>query len=213
MKRKRPQKKQLNESTFDLIDKISKEHCHKTFGYLDKNDLKNEIWAICLEKIKDFNKKRGNLEHFLRVSVKNRLVNRFKDITKSVRSPCPRCPFYDPEGSPSDCAKFGDDRHLCNKWRNYQLSIESRNSLLNSVEQKGERTSSDNAFNALISKEMKEIILSKLDKANRYDFEQLASGGKISKQRLKKLKRIIEKILTEDKSIIKLTVNGQDIGD
>src|SRR5687767_13562075 len=103
----------MDPKIFEIIDRIAEEHSgpRKTFGYLNEDDLKNEIWAICLEKLKDFNEERGELEHFLRVLVKNRLVNRFKDITKSVRSPCPRCVYYDPDNSPSDCGKFGDDRH------------------------------------------------------------------------------------------------------
>lgn len=107
----------LDPKVFDIINRISHEHSHKTFGYLDENDLKNEIWIICLEKLKDFDPSRGYLEHFLRTSVKNRLVNRFKDITKSVRSPCPRCPFYRHKEE-VDCVKFTDNKHQCNKWRN-----------------------------------------------------------------------------------------------
>jgi hypothetical protein len=204
----------MNERTFEIIDRISKEHCHKVFGYLDENDLKNEIWAICLEKIKDFDYERGELEHFLRVSVKNRLVNRFKDITKSVRSPCPRCEFYDPGNSPSDCRKFGDDRNECGKWRNYQLSIESRNSLLNATEQQVERSSADTMLNKMMGNELRNIIYEQIDKTFHYDLQQLMSGGKISKQRLKRLKREIIKILTEknltDNSLVEIKVRGKN---
>ena len=65
----------MDSKTFDIIERISNEHCFKTFGYLKEEDLRNEIWIICLEKLSDFNYDRGELEHFLRVSVKNRLIN------------------------------------------------------------------------------------------------------------------------------------------
>lgn len=205
----------MDERTFDIINRIANEHSGKIFGYLTKEDLKNEIWAICLDKIKDFDYERGELEHFLRVSVKNRLVNRFKDITKSVRSPCPRCPFYDPKDSPSGCAKFGDDKHLCTKWRNFQLSTDSRNSLLNAAEPQFERKSSDNILNKVLAKEIKEKLLEKIDSGFKRDLEQLISGSKISKQRMKKLKYEILKILEPVPKLLnlidltELTIKGQ----
>lgn len=193
----------MDQKTFDIIEKIAIEHSRnlqrKPIGYLNRDDLKNEIWAICLDKLKDFNSDRGELEHFLRVSVKNRLVNRFKDITKSVRSPCSRCPFFDPGKSPSDCAKFGDDRHLCSKWRNYQLSIESRNSLLNASEHQVERQANDIASDKMAIAEFKDIVADKVGKNYRRDLEQLLSGGSVPKQKLKKLKKEILRVLEQEK--------------
>jgi hypothetical protein len=200
----------MDEKTFLIIQRIANEHSSKTFGYLTSDDLKNEIWAICLDKIKDFDYSRGELEHFLRVSVKNRLVNRFKDITKSVRSPCPRCPYYNPKNKESDCTKFFENKHECNKWRNYQLSIESRNSLLNATEQQGDRVTGDTALNRIISDEIKELVISEIDDAYHHDLQQLMSGGKISKQRLKRLKREIIRILTmkniDDPDLIQINI-------
>ena len=124
----------MTDEAYRIIEKISREHCKKTFGYLDQDDLKNEIWIICLEKLKDHDPERAPLEHFLRVAVKTRLINRFKDITKSVRSPCPRCMYYNASGENFGCNKFGENKNECNKWRSYKLSIQSRNSLLNASE-------------------------------------------------------------------------------
>ncbi len=206
-------KPKISKRVYGIIDKIANEHSgqRRTFGYLNSDDLKNEIWLICLSKLKDFDKRRGELEHFLRVLVKNRLVNRFKDITKSVRSPCPRCPFYDKGNSPSDCAKFGDDRYLCSKWRNYQLSVESRNSLINTTENQYEREMHENSLDRMIGKELKTAVLSKIDKFYHRDLEELMSGGKIPKQRVKRLKKEITRILEEienDKAV-QLTIKGE----
>lgn len=201
----------MDEKTFKIINKIAEEHSksNKPFGYLDRNDLKNEIWLICLDKLKDFNTERGELEHFLRVSVKNRLVNRYKDITKSVRSPCPRCPFYNPDGKvPSDCEKFGDNRHECTKWRNYQRSVESRNSLLNPCEQQGERSTKYGGHNIIMAGEIEKLVRSKIDRNYLRDLDQLVSGGKISKQRLKKLQKEINRIVDQERNTIPLTVKG-----
>jgi DNA-directed RNA polymerase specialized sigma24 family protein len=198
----------MDENTFNLIQRIAKEHSRRVFGYLDEDDLKNEIWLICMDKLADYTEERGSLEHFLRVSVHNRLVNRFKDITKSVRSPCPRCPFYDPEESPSDCAKFGDSRHLCKKWNNYQLSVESRNSLLNASEQTEERKGKDNILSSLEAKELKAQVTGKIDKDYEHDLELLTSGGKLSKQKLKKLKKEITRVLAFKPT--PLTIRGKN---
>lgn len=187
----------MNKKVFDIIEKISKEHCKKTFGYLGEDDLRNEIWQICLEKLEDFDKNNGELEHWLRVVVKNRLVNRFKDITKSVRSPCPRCPFFDLGGSPGDCSKYGEKKDDCKKWRNYQLSICSRNSLLNATESQDNRTTPGIGLDKIITEEVKRKIESKLSQEFTNDFNKLISGEKISKSKLKKLKIEISAILKE----------------
>jgi len=203
----------MDEKTFNIIQKIADEHSHKKFGYLTKEDLKNEIWIICLEKLKEFDHSRGELEHFLRVLVKNRLVNRYKDITKAIRSPCPRCPYYDKGGSPSDCAKYGDDRHLCSKWYNYQLSLKSRKSLLNSSSNKLERVKVDNILTNMIGKEVYEDLLTKLDKKYKRDLCEIMNGGKISKKRLSKLRKQIDKVLCQDPDLVKLTVKNKDVSE
>lgn len=188
----------IDEKTLKLIERIANEHSRSTkpFGYLDHSDLKNEIWVICLEKLADFSDERGELENFLRVSVRNRLINRFKDITKSVRSPCPRCVYNDPQAK-INCVRFGEKKELCDKWHSYQLSVQSRNSLLNASEQQIERKIPDNSLNKIISDEIKALIIDKIDKKFVFDFNELINGGKISKQKLKKLKKEIFRILEE----------------
>lgn len=194
----------MNQETHKLIARIAEEHSNKTFGYLDKEDLKSEIWVICLEKLPEFDPEVGKLEHFLRVAVKNRLVNRYKDVTKSVRSPCPRCPYYDPENSPGGCSLYGEDKDKCTKWRNYQLSIDSRNSLLNTTDDHSEKSSGDKVVKHIIGKEMRQILDKEICEDYRRDFEEFMSGGKISKQRVKRLKREIVRILED---------HGVEIGD
>jgi len=191
---------------FNLIQKIANEHCFKTFGFLGVEDLKNEIWVICLEQIKDFSEERGELEHFLRVAVKTRLVNKFKDITKSVRSPCTRCPFHRPDKK-IDCGKFKTKKEKCYKWNNYQLSVQSRNSLLNCSNSKVERKTEDNGITKMITKEIKEIIKENLKKEFWNDFETLTTGGKISIKRIRKLQNEINEIIFNNEQISKMLYN------
>lgn len=205
-KQKIVKKVNLTPSQIDLITRISKEHSYNTFGYLDSEDLEGEIWRICLEVLPDFNKDEGHLEHFLRVSVKNRLVNKFKEITKSVRSPCTRCPYYDKESGESDCARYDNagtqkeptqERNQCDKWKNYQMSIVSRNSLLNPVEYKIEQEISDDAANKLIAKEFLDIIMSNVDEQDKKDIESLMSGSHVPKNKVQKLRQIVSQIVEE----------------
>lgn len=196
----------IDEKTFEIINRIAKDHSAKTFGYLKQEDLKNEIWIICLEILQNYDYSRGELENFLRFSVKNRLINKFKDITKSVRSPCPRCPYFFKDEDPT-CAKFSEDQYQCDKWRNYQLSVDSRNSLLNASESTVERQVTANSINSLVSQESQEILAKNIDPKYKRDFEQLVSGGKLSKQKFKKLKREIERVLIAQEGLVQITIN------
>lgn len=194
-------KKIKSNQIIELIEKLSQEHCHNKFGYLDKNDMKNEIWVICLEQLEKYEESRGDIEHFLRVAVKTRLINRFKDVTKSVKSPCPKCPFFD-RNAPSDCAKFGDSKMDCDKWKKYQGLKQSRNSLLNIVEDQNKRTVEDKSSNHIINDELKSLVLQKLPLEYHHDFTQLTSGGKLNKQREKLLINIVKTIINEDGGLI-----------
>ena len=184
---------------------IATEHSYNVFGYLDSSDLKNEIWVICLEVLPNYNAETGPLEHFLRVSVKNRLVNRFKEITKSVRSPCTRCPFYNPVPNlKRDCKLFKNSgtqksplpgRMSCDKWKNYKLSIKSRNSLLNPIESMIEQATTISPLDELIGHELYDIIYKNLDCESQKDLNTILSNRKLNKIRLDKLRKNIKNIL------------------
>lgn len=207
----------MDEETFKLVSRIAKEHSGKIFGYLDKEDIEHEIWVICLEKINTYDISKGNLENYLRVLVKNRMINRFKDITKSVRPPCPRCPHYDPGNSPSDCAEYGNDRHFCNKWKNYKLSVESRNSLLNPMEEQIDRETDSRVLNNIMGNELIALAQSGLTPALYKDLNNLIQGNKISKQRKIRVHTELKKVLInhdprmfdyKPSGLVQLTVNN-----
>lgn len=203
----------MDQEVFDIINRISAEHSKKVFGYLTEDDLKNEIWVICLDKLNDFDGDRGKLEHFLRVSVKNRLINRYKDVAKIVRSPCPKCPFYDLL-SPSDCGKFGDSRHLCKKWKKYETSKHSRNCLLNSTEQVIDREHVDDVLGHMSNVEIKDFLFENISSGFKRDLQCLFDGYRLNKNRLNKLKNEINKIIEEFRSrkdgFVQLSIRGQD---
>lgn len=195
-------KRQITDHQYQIIDRIAKEHSgkNKCFGYLDQEDLRNEIWLICLQLLSDFDSDRGNLEHFLRVGVHNRLVNKFKKITNNVKPPCPRCPYYD-KGNNPDCARFGHDKNLCDKWCDYQLSLDSRNSLLYVIDVDADNSILESTIlNDLVHKESIENIRNRLPKKYIEDFNHFINGQDLAKLRFKKLQEMIMQITKEDEN-------------
>lgn len=204
----------MDEKTFNIIEKIANEHSrvdkNRPFGYLTKDDLKNEIWVICLEKLNDFDYSRGNLENFLRVTVHNRLVNKFKLITRSILKPCLKCPFNNP-AKEIHCEKFGEEKNLCDKWNKYITTTNSRNSLLNSQEEQIQQGHNESSIDKMSGEEIKQYILSKLPENYIRDFNEFSSNGKLSKKKIRKLKLEIQKILYSPKAdldFVNLTVKG-----
>lgn len=188
--------KKMSKEVQDLITEISESHSGKVFGYFDRSDIKSEIWIICLNAMEAYDSSMGPLENWLRVVVKNRLTNQYRKITKSVKSPCPRCPFYIPGFIEGDCAKFREEKQLCSKWEKYQISISSRNNLLNATEEQKERYTDNSLLDTSVNKELIDIIKSNLSKDFLYDFGIFISGGKIPKLKLKKLRFKILEVLT-----------------
>lgn len=139
--------------------------------------------------------KNHQLEHFLRVTVKTRLINKFKDITKSVRSPCPRCVYYAPGQAPGDCKKFFEEKHNCKKWNNYTTSVHSRNCLLNPVEMVKEPVHKNTPEVQLMAAEISEILRRELTGQLLVDFEEFMRGGPLPKNRLKALQTKMKSII------------------
>ncbi len=187
----------LTQDEFDTIERIAKEHSGKPFAYLTKEDLYSEIWVICLQALPEFDPSGHNkLEHFLRVSVRNRLVNLYKEKSKSVRSPCSRCEFYDPGGSPSNCAKFGEEFMRCDKWRNYLSSVERRNALLNAIGDPCERPIKNETLDSIFTKELAEIMSDCLSPDIYADLIKVLEGEHIPKNKEERLRDEIRGVLS-----------------
>lgn len=213
----------MDQKTQEIIQRIAEEQAisanHKKFGYLKKEDLVNEVWIICLEKLPEFNKELGELEHWLRVVVSNRIVNKFKQINKFVRLPCIRCEYYAKKEDP-DCVMFGHEKMNCSKWANYQSSRESRNNLLNATEEKNDRYKNDSTLDSMMGHELVEMVKDRIPQKYQRDFNNFINHEKINKQKLKTLQKIIIRIVNdieinkfnEQNRLMELTVKGQVIG-
>lgn len=76
--------RKLSNAETKLIEKIAKSQSHRPFGYLDEEDLVDEIWLICLEALPEWCTHKGPKENFLRRTVANRLKNRYREVVKYV---------------------------------------------------------------------------------------------------------------------------------
>lgn len=71
--------KNITDKVHAIIDKICTDNRNKTFAYFTVEDIRQEIWIICLKALDGYDPKKGKLEHYLRRSVKNRLYNLKRD--------------------------------------------------------------------------------------------------------------------------------------
>lgn len=186
----------LDQETNKLITEIAGTYCHRTFGYFDEEDIQSEIWIICLQALEEYNNSIGPLKNFLIRTVKNRLVNKFKGVTKALRSPCLRCEHYRPEKT-IDCAAFGVDKHECSRWKNYTLSIESRNSLINTSEDLKERYDDVPAELKLEAQEAIEYIRKSIDPSMLKEFNRMVAGEIINNSKSEKIVEEVKRLLRE----------------
>lgn len=188
----------MDQKIFDIIDRIANEHSrvdkNRPFGYLTKDDLKNEIWVICLEKLKDFDYSKGNLENFLRVIVHNRIVNLFKKTTKSVSSCCRTC-IHNLPNEEINCGLYGLSKELCDKWNKYISNVNARNGLLNAQESNVDQSHKESSIDKMSGEELKKYVEGKIPEEYKRDFAEFSTGGKLSKKKLRKLRMEIQRIL------------------
>jgi DNA-directed RNA polymerase specialized sigma24 family protein len=166
---------------FAVVDRIASDPT-RPFGYLDSEDMYSEVWIICLNAIGEFRKSRGTpLEHYLRRTVKNRLINRYKEMVRPVDPPCPKCPFYEPNNPDSDCGKYGNDKDSCELWRNYRELSQRGAALAKPVPAGPERSSSRCPIDMMIKGEVVDILRSRLGPELVPVLEELADGKSLSR--------------------------------
>lgn len=180
-----------------LIQNIAKSNRGKAFAYFAADDIESEVWIICLRAIKEFDVDSGNsLEHFLRKSVANGLVNEFKRVTKMRGSPCPSCKYFSTTAV-GKCKKFGEEKYPCDPWRKYTLSMNSKNALMSAVEVTNNRTTRLDLFEEACNKELIAFIESRLNKTDRKILEGIKEGKKIRQGDTKRLRKVCQELIKE----------------
>lgn len=191
----------MDDKTTLLIQKIADEHARsahkKNFGYFEKNDLVNEVWVLCLEKIKEFDPAEGQLENFLRVIVKNGLTNKWKAVSKISKPPCSRCEFWLGPHKKPDCMAFGLEKEKCGKYHNYILSKDSKNSLLGGAEMMNERLMEKDILGQIAGEELVELIRGKIELKYKKDFEKFIQHENLTENKIKRLSKIVKTAINE----------------
>lgn len=187
---------ELTDEAIDLIHRISHEHSNKDFPGYERDDIKSEIWQICLEKIHYYKPETGPLENFLRVVVHHRLINKFKKLSLSIVMPCKKCKYYNKKAE-GHCELYGERKLDCDRWANYETKMSARNSLANTVDVSFASESLDDSAeididdtNVTVGK-IRELLPQKY----LYDFELFLSGTDISKPIYNKLISMIKDVL------------------
>lgn len=193
----------------EIIERIVKQTKVVPYGYQTSDDIKQDIWIICLNALKEWQPDKITadtdslaqaIEKFLRVTVNNRLVNRFKEVTKTVRSPCPRCQYYK-DDEPDFCLKYKFEKEKCSKFNKYLKSISRRNDLLNILEEPEERNNDLEWDNEMTARNIQQKIKESLPPELLEDFENMLNGVSISKNSIKLIREISFKVIEENKDV------------
>jgi DNA-directed RNA polymerase specialized sigma24 family protein len=157
------------------------------------DDIEQEARIIGWKALESYDWARP-LENFLRVHVRNRLINFKRDHFRKLEPPCTTCPHNDVRGrTENGCLKY-QDKTNCDKWVKYVRRAESKNNLMNplpiieSIDHAREDFSVEN-------EDFVERIKAELCIEYRADFLKLMAGVKLPKHRLDILYEEIRMIL------------------
>jgi len=172
-----------------IIEKISKRFSKKfRFGYHDTEDIEQQAALYALEGIKAYLPEKGDLENFLCVHVRNRLMNFKRDNYFRLDAPCTGCPF-----NKNDVCTAFEDKMDCELFAAWLRKREVRKNLMNPAESYYE--SGSHAPNEIDRRETLSKINSRLDPLLRADFLRILDGVAVPKHRKNKVRQAVQEIL------------------
>lgn len=178
------------------------------FGYYDVDDIKQEGRILAIEVLnKEVFDNTRPLENFLYTHLRNRYSTLKRDKFSRLQSPCPSCPFFDPNNLKSchgnQCSAFADKME-CTKWAIWINRNAAKRNLVEPLdisningENEKNMESRDSIGNGVELKEITEVINAKLDVKLRADYLRMKSGVKLPKHRASKVKKAVLAILEE----------------
>jgi hypothetical protein len=167
-----------------------------TFGYYDREDIKQQISLFALEGLEKYDGKRP-LENFLWVLVKHKLINFKRDEYERVESPCIKCKIR----LKDKCGILQKDCTIYNKWINRNRTKRGLMSpvRIGCVDEEEEATMKtyDLVDDIVHLKTIKDIINDKIPIDIRKDYLRMLSGIRIGTNREKRVRRIVGDILKD----------------
>ena len=195
--------KDIDENQFLIaINNITKNLAYKfKFGYHEIEDMKQQIIVFALEGIKNYDHVRP-LENFLWTHVRNRLFNYKRDNYQRPNKPCLTCPLYDPslKNSSSGCSKFvnKNECELYDGWANRNNAKKNlvHFSPIEDVKDYGNLFQQNpSSGEDIASKEIIDMIESKLNGELREIYLKLKNGCKVNKLDRTKLFNFLQDII------------------
>lgn len=190
----------------ECIDHVVKGLAPKyVFGYYTLEDIKQygRLKAIELIKSGKFDSEKSSLKTFVWTHVKNRLVNLKRDEFERLDKPCYKCPLYKPNIK-SECEKY-EDKHNCDLYSKWYSRNESKKNVICPIDidnvsyDKEQNLSHSNDLDLSIdTKDMVDLIDSKISNKNRSYWIKLKSDIKLSKKEYNAVLEEIREILYED---------------
>jgi DNA-directed RNA polymerase specialized sigma24 family protein len=162
------------------------------FGFYGVDDIEQECFLFAIDALEKYDG-RGPLENFLRVHIKNQLLNLHRNKLCRYEPPCVNCPFFDKNKKKSDnqCTEFVNKMD-CKKWADWSNRNAAKTGIMNPTdiyEVDFDSLINDNEvdFNE-IKDELDKLIPSDL----RADYLRLLDGVKIPAKSKEKILQIIQ---------------------
>lgn len=176
-----------NPEIFSIVDRVCKDICKRfTFDSYDEDDIYQESILICEDIINKYDGERP-LENFLRVSLKNRLMNFKRDNTTYYKFVCPEC-------NNKNCKNC----EYCIKYRIVYEIKKNINSPLNIDEIEDEQLQYNNIDEYIEYSELHQLINFHLPIEMRADYLRIMSGVYINKSRRDEIISRITDILKQN---------------
>ncbi len=185
----------LTEKEFlETLDKIIYHLGHTPFGTHDMADLQQQAYLFACQAVHHWDGQRP-LENFLRVHIRNRLINFKRDELMLIQSPCLKCPMYDPLYKISDnqCGAFANKEH-CSLYARWINRANSKQNVLNPIDIEGVEVPEQKEPDIDI-KDLEAMIDMELPITLRADYLKMRADIKIPEARQQKVKAAVLEII------------------
>jgi len=176
-----------NPEVYATVDKVCQALCHKfSFGNFDPDDIYQESFLICVEKLLPKYDGDRPLENFLKVSLKNRLINFKREKTLYYKFTC------------SECNNSDDNCEYCAKYRLLYAAKKNLDSPVNIDEIKDEQLHYEHIEEECNMAEFYSLINRNLPLNMREDYLKMMSDVYVSKPRREEIIGRIKDILKQN---------------
>lgn len=164
-----------------IIESIanSKSNQFKSIGWLDEEDLKQEVRLKCWQTLHKYNNKRADIYVFLSRCADNRLRDIRRSICYKHNKPCLRCPFWKPKAAEQgkhDCSAF-KDKLKCDKYARHEKYVQIKLSISHSTSLDEDRVYDYKFSSKIMHTDLIDFIDAHIPYEHKHLFNVFASGN------------------------------------